>query len=60
MGLSFLQHMYYSVRYAEWLIGFKTRKTWPNKPYFALVSAYYDGNHWCLHIGPFYVGASYY
>jgi len=58
--LKWWQHIYWSARQGEWVIGFETRKTWRGKPYFAFASSYYDGWHWCLHIGQFYVGASYY
>lgn len=63
MDLKWWQHIYRSIRWArhaEWSAGWETRKTWKSKPYFGFVSAYYDGQHWCFHIGPMYLGASYY
>ena len=63
MELKWWQHLYRSVRFAKytkWSIGLESRKTWKEKPYFDFVCAYHDGNHWCLHIGYFYIGGSYY
>lgn len=58
--LRWWQHLYWSVRNGKWHAGWETKKQWPEKPYLGLSSAYYDGYHWCLHLGPFYLGAAYY
>jgi hypothetical protein len=54
------KHLYRSIRWGDWDIGWETRKTWKDKPYLDLCATYYDGYHWCIHLGPFYVGAAYY
>lgn len=60
MKLSLWKHIYYSVRYGEWIYGFETRATWTGKPYWAFDTGYYDGWYWVIHIGSFYLGAHHY
>lgn len=58
--MSAWRHVWWSIRYGDWSIGFASQKQWPGKPRFAWVTAYYDGHHWALHLGAFYLGCSYY
>lgn len=48
-----------AIRYGEWDARWATRKTWPGKPYLAVLSGFYDGHYLALHLGPFYVGVAY-
>jgi len=54
------EHLYWSIRYGKWSCGFASKKEWAEKERLSLSVMYYDGWHWALHIGGFYVSASYY
>jgi hypothetical protein len=54
---SFFEILYFVFMYGEFDMGFATRKTWKNKPYFDCGRATYDGEHFYLHLGWFYFGA---
>jgi len=58
--LSICQHIVRSIKYGEWSCGFATKKEWPTKERFSISAMYYDGWHWALHIGCFYISASFY
>lgn len=53
------RHIWRALRHGVWESGFATREEWPGKPYFAIVSAYYDGQNWDAHLGTFYISVSY-
>lgn len=45
----------------DYYIGFESRKTWKNKPYFWTGTVYYDGlNYFAIHLGWFYLNIVYY
>lgn len=51
-------HLYYSIKYSkDWSCGYEY---WEGKPKWCISADYYDGWHWCIHIGKFYLSASYY
>lgn len=57
---TFLHHSYFAIRYGQWDIGWD--KEWgkkPDEPFFYCKTVYYDGNHWGLRVGGFYIGVSY-
>jgi hypothetical protein len=58
--MTLIRELVDSIRYGQWSAGWATRATWPGKPYWGLATDYYDGRHWCLHLGPLYIGAGYY
>jgi len=39
----------------KWTWGFESRKTWKTKSYFSAGMVWYDGPHYYLHLGWFYV-----
>ena len=52
----FLRHLYCAARYGEWSCGWEW---WPDKPRIGVFFDYYDGWHWCLHLGPLWIECDY-
>lgn len=48
-----------AVKHGDVDVGFETRKTWKDKPYFAFYHEYYNGDLYAIHIGPFYFCCTY-
>lgn len=52
-------NLWHAIRYGQWDIGWYTKKEWPTKNRFGFFTAYYDGMHAAIHLGPFCLSVYY-
>jgi hypothetical protein len=57
--VKFIKQAIFAIRHGSWYAGFASEKEWPSKPKLCVVTAYYDGYHFAVHLWRFYIGVHY-